>query len=201
MGAITDARIAPAIGPRLRMLRRRLGLSLDACAERCGVSKAMLGQIERGESSPTVARLWKIASGLRVPLSYFLASTAARAAPAVHRFDPVHATRDAAGMTVDTLVPFDAALGFELFAMTLAAGALSRSAPHAPGVVEHLTVLAGRLNVQVDSQWQALRAGQTLRFSADIAHAYHNDADTPARAHDLIHYPPGTLFDTPENPV
>ena len=39
----------PSIGDRLRQLRRRTGLSLDACAQRTGISKAMLGQVERGE--------------------------------------------------------------------------------------------------------------------------------------------------------
>lgn len=37
-----------------------------------GVSKAMLGQIERGESSPTVTTLWKIATGLQVSFSSLL---------------------------------------------------------------------------------------------------------------------------------
>ncbi|WP_242495341.1 helix-turn-helix domain-containing protein [Salinicola tamaricis] len=62
-----------ALGQRLKARRQACRLSLDAAARETGVSKAMLGQIERGESTPTVATLWKIASGLRVPMSYFLA--------------------------------------------------------------------------------------------------------------------------------
>ena len=42
----------------LKELRRKKGWSLDKAAEKTGVSKAMLGQIERGESSPTIATLW-----------------------------------------------------------------------------------------------------------------------------------------------
>ncbi|SIE94010.1 transcriptional regulator [Mycobacteroides abscessus subsp. abscessus] len=53
------------IGENLRNIRRSRGLSLDMAAEATGVSKAMLGQIERGESNPTVTTLWKIASGLQ----------------------------------------------------------------------------------------------------------------------------------------
>lgn len=56
----------------LRTLRHQRGWSLSRLAEISGVSKAMLGQIERNESSPTVATLWKIATGLNVPFSVFI---------------------------------------------------------------------------------------------------------------------------------
>ena len=49
----------------LKMLRQEKGWSLDKAARETGVSKAMLGQIERGESSPTIATMWKIAKGLQ----------------------------------------------------------------------------------------------------------------------------------------
>ena len=52
----------------LKQLRQQRGWSLSRLAEATGVSKAMLGQIERNESSPTVATLWKIATGLNVPI-------------------------------------------------------------------------------------------------------------------------------------
>ena len=56
----------PPLGDTLRALRKTRGWSLDQTAAATGVSKAMLGQIERGESSPTVATLWKLAGGLHV---------------------------------------------------------------------------------------------------------------------------------------
>src|SRR6202035_5891251 len=56
----------------LKTLRRERGWSLDKAAEETGVSKAMLGQIERQESSPTIATLWKIESGFRTSFSSFI---------------------------------------------------------------------------------------------------------------------------------
>ncbi|MEZ8384857.1 helix-turn-helix domain-containing protein, partial [Vibrio splendidus] len=47
------------VGVNLKRLRQEKGWSLDKTAKETGVSKAMLGQIERGESSPTVAKLWQ----------------------------------------------------------------------------------------------------------------------------------------------
>ena len=55
----------------LKKLRQEKGWSLDKAAEKTGVSKAMLGQIERQESSPTIATLWKIASGFDTSFSSF----------------------------------------------------------------------------------------------------------------------------------
>ena len=59
------------IGERLKEIRNTRQLTLDDVAELTGVSKPMLGQIERGQSSPTINILWKISTGLKIPLSFF----------------------------------------------------------------------------------------------------------------------------------
>lgn len=57
------------IAARVRDLRAELGLSLDALAAKCDVSRSMLSLIERGESSPTAVVLEKVATGLNVALA------------------------------------------------------------------------------------------------------------------------------------
>src|SRR3954468_17668038 len=74
-----DARGGPreltlAGGSNLRRLRTRRGLSLDRLAQRSGVSRAMLGQIELAQSTPTIALLWKIARALGVTFSALITS-------------------------------------------------------------------------------------------------------------------------------
>ena len=49
-----------------------MGLSLRDLAERSGVSAPMLSQVERGETSPTLAVAAKIAAGLELTLSQLL---------------------------------------------------------------------------------------------------------------------------------
>ncbi len=66
------------LGEALKQLRQANGWSLTLTAEKTGVSKAMLGQIERGESSPTIATLWKIATGFNVPFSFLFISCPSR---------------------------------------------------------------------------------------------------------------------------
>ena len=57
------------IAARARELRASRRLTLDALAERTGVSRSMISLIERGESSPTAALLERLAAGLNVPLA------------------------------------------------------------------------------------------------------------------------------------
>src|ERR671926_908847 len=60
------------IGPRVRALREAMDLSLRDLAERSGVSAPMLSQVERGETSPTLAVAARIAAGLELSLSQLL---------------------------------------------------------------------------------------------------------------------------------
>ena len=76
--AATFAAAAPvaepsiAVGLRIRALREAMGLSLRDLAQRSGVSAPMLSQVERGETSPTLASAAKIAAGLELTLSQLL---------------------------------------------------------------------------------------------------------------------------------
>src|SRR4051794_392925 len=60
------------VGPRIRALREAMGLSLRDLTQRTGVSAPMLSQVERGETSPTLAVATRIASGLELTLSQLL---------------------------------------------------------------------------------------------------------------------------------
>ena len=65
----SEDRIIETVKENLKVIRHTRGFSLDKLASRCGVSRAMLSQIEQGKSTPTIAVLWKIANGLNVPFS------------------------------------------------------------------------------------------------------------------------------------
>ena len=66
--------LTPVLGANLRRLRSRRSLSLEKLAKLSGVSRAMLGQIELGQSAPTVNVLWKISTALEVPFSALITS-------------------------------------------------------------------------------------------------------------------------------
>lgn len=173
----------------LKTERALRGWSLSRAAEITGVSKAMLGQIERAESSPTIATLWKIATGFNLPFSLFIESHAApQDAPRHPQTLPAFRQPNQA-MQVQTLFSYDSAIDFEMLVIELAAGASSESAPHEPGVIEHIIVIEGELALNVSGIWQPLADGETLRFQADCPHAYHNTGAQTVRFYNLIHYP------------
>ncbi|MEI4929976.1 XRE family transcriptional regulator [Aeromonas caviae] len=178
------------LAQRLKGLRIERGWSLDMAARETGVSKAMLGQIERGESSPTVATLWKIATGFRVSFSSFIEPTPAAQGETVYRIaDDIRQQPAGEGMQVAPLFPYEARFGFELFELTLLPGYQRESEPHEPGVTEHVIVISGVMEVLVDGAWRSLDQGEAVRFAADRPHGYRNLGVAPAIFHNLIHYP------------
>lgn len=177
------------LAEQLKQVRKEKGWSLDKASQQTGVSKAMLGQIERGESSPTVATLWKIASGCDESLSRFLEP----------RIDPddVHHVRSANALRqqpasdkllVSPLFPFEQRFGFELFELTMLPGYENYSEPHSAGVTEHVVVISGSMALFIDGEWLQLEAGDALRFAADQPHGYRNTSQHETVFHDLIHY-------------
>jgi len=178
------------IATRLKNLRKEKGWSLDKTAEKTGVSKAMLGQIEREESSPTIATLWKIASGFEASFSDFLEDSPFPAKSPVLRSgetQQLHPSDDK--ILVKSLFPFDPELRFEVFLIELLPGCEHLSPPHQKGVIEHVMVIDGEMEVFVDGSWQILKKDEGLRFEANQPHGYRNLGDSIARFHDGIHYP------------
>ncbi|MGS3177706.1 helix-turn-helix domain-containing protein [Aeromonas sp. XH] len=178
------------LAQRLKGLRTERGWSLDAAARETGVSKAMLGQIERGESSPTVATLWKIATGFRVSFSSFIEPTPDALDETLYRVaDDIRQQPAGEGMQVAPLFPYEGRFGFELFELTLLPGYQRESEPHEHGVTEHVIVISGTMEVLVDGEWRSLDQGEAVRFAADRPHGYRNLGIAPAIFHNLIHYP------------
>ncbi|MFZ5634604.1 MAG: helix-turn-helix domain-containing protein [Bacillota bacterium] len=175
------------IGKNLHRIRKEKGLSLDRVAGITGVSKAMLGQIERGESNPTVTTLWKIATGLRVSFTSFMEDETPAVSIISHeQIKPL--LEDAGKYKVYPLFPFGRAKGFELFTVELEPGCRHESEAHNAGVEEYITVCRGRLDLVLGEETYTIHRGDAIRFPADRPHAYRNGAKSPTRIHMLIHY-------------
>lgn len=123
----------------LKTLRHTRGWSLDKAAEETGVSKAMLGQIEREESSQTIATLWKIASGFHTSFSSFIEEIDPDFKETVYRTGKTKQLHpDDKRIRVMPLFPFDKELNFEVFVIELLPGCEHMSPPHKHGVVRFI---------------------------------------------------------------
>lgn len=179
---MTQPAITEHIACQLKRVRTHRGWSLDRTSEATGVSKAMLGQIERRESSPTIATLWKIATGLECSFSSFLAvpSKEKAAQPEVFEHDP--------NMHVKTLFPFSPTTHIEMFEITLTQFHEQRSSAHQSGVVEHIYVVSGKLSLLVSDSWVQLDTGEQYQLHADQDHGYRDEAGN-TRFITVIYYP------------
>ncbi|MCW9032703.1 MAG: XRE family transcriptional regulator [Rhodospirillales bacterium] len=174
----------------LKHIRQQAGLSLDKAAVKTGVSKAMLGQIERGESSPTVATLWKIATGFEVSLSSFLEPFPEMIkGVTIRTADEIRQQPGNEGMLVAPIFPFDERLGFEFFELTFLPDYSRVAEPHEKGVFEQISVFEGQMEILAEGVWQKLKKGQSIRFPGDQEHGYRNVESKNAVVHCLIFYP------------
>lgn len=173
----------------LKTLRRERGWSLDKAAEETGVSKAMLGQIEREESSPTIATLWKIASGFKTSFSSFIEDIHSEFNQPMYRGGQTQQLHPAdEKIRVMPLFPFDEQLKFEIFVIELLPSCEHLSPAHQSGVIEHVVVAEGKMEVLVNGTWQMLKKGEGVRFNANQPHGYRNLSSKLASFHDIIHY-------------
>jgi transcriptional regulator with XRE-family HTH domain len=167
--------VLPALGPNLRRLRSKRGLSLERLARRSGVSRAMLSQIELGQSAPTINVLWKVARALEVPFSSLIdraTNSAATVLPA--RSGKVLANQEGT-FTSRALFPFDERRNrTEFYELRLKPAGEEQAHPHPPGTTENLVVTAGAVEIEVDHVAHRLEVGDAILFSADVPHSYRN---------------------------
>ncbi len=169
--------LTPVVGGNLRRLRGQRGLSLERLSQVSGVSRAMLGQVELGQSAPTINVLWKISSALGVPFSALIT---ARGTPGPHVLraeQAKHLTSHDGAFSSRALFPFDEPRRVEFYELRLAPGGVERADAHNPGTTENLVVSAGAVEIEVAGKKEQLTAGDAIIFEADAPHVYRNRAD------------------------
>lgn len=173
------------LAARLRGLRAERGLTLDALAERAGVSRSMISLVERGESSPTAAVLDRLAAGLGVTLASLFADEARADAPPVSRRAEQRSWRDPeTGYVRRNLSPPGHPSPIELVEVVLPPGArvaYDGGRPRAVGVSQQVWVMEGRLDLSVGEETHALNAGDCLAMRLDAPVAFRNPSAEPTR--------------------
>lgn len=180
----------PSVGRNIQRIRKQQQLTLGVLAERSGVSKAMLSQIEAEKVNPTVATVWKIARGLEVDLDALLKGTGApvRKFLVTHREQLSTLDTRAGGPHIQVLSPLAMAEDLEIYHLTFDSGAALCSAPHAPQTEEYLTVLEGRVRVAAGEKSAELEAGDFIVYSCDVEHSIENLLPGASRVHMIVRF-------------
>jgi transcriptional regulator with XRE-family HTH domain len=152
-----------------------MGLSLRDLGERAGVSAPMLSQVERGETSPTLAVASRIAGGLELSLSQLLRLDEAEGVTVVRRAERRPGGARARGHSYEVLTPPLPGQRAELSEHRLTPGASTGGPPmHEAGSRETAVVTSGRVRLVCDGSGYDLAEGDTVTFDADLAHHFEN---------------------------
>ncbi len=180
----------PQIGANLQRIRKEQDFTLDALAERSGVSKAMLSQIESDKVNPTVLTIWKIARGLEVELDAILKGSwePARKFSSTRSGDVVTLDPSEKGPHIKVFSPPSMAEDLEIYQLTFDSDTVLVSGPHAPRSEEFITVLSGSVTITAGEKHAELAAGDFINYHCDVDHTIANPSAEEAQIHMVVRF-------------
>lgn len=169
----------PDVGRKLRNLRQRRGLTQRALADACGLSANAIGLIERGESSPSVSTLHRLAQALGVSLpELFSAADPEQTAVLVKKDQRARVERDK--ILMENLGGALADQCMEPYLATLQPGAGTGAEPVVHLGEGFVLCLDGEVDYEVTGHTYRLEAGDSLMFQAHQPHCWRNAGQQPA---------------------
>lgn len=180
--------LAGNLADNLRYLRTRSGLTQAKLAERAGIPRSTLANLETGSGNPTLAVLAHLAGALHIGIEELL--SAPRGLGRLYPRGSLGIDTRGRKATVATLLP-DPIPGMEISRMTLAPGGKLPGAPHRPGAREYLYCEQGQLTLVVAGERFDLNQGDVCAFRGDQAHSYANPGDVEAIGLGVVTIAPG----------
>lgn len=159
------------IAASLQRERRRAALSLGGLAQRAGIAKSTLSQLESGVGNPSLETLWAISTALDIPFSRLVEPP--RPAVQLIRAGQGPAVPAASSTYAATLLascPPNARR--DLYLISAEPGAPRESEPHSLGVVEHVVIGRGRALVGPIDEPVELHPGDYLAYPGDERHVF-----------------------------
>jgi transcriptional regulator with XRE-family HTH domain len=171
------------IATRVREIRTERALSLEALAERSGVSRSMISLIERGETSATAVVLEKLAAGLSITLAGLFEPHAGPGDPVARRSDQAVWRDPASGYVRRNVSPGRHLTPIQIVEVVFPPGAhvAYETGRRQPLIHHQVWVLDGKIDVTVGTERYALATGDCLAFVLDRPTAYRNRTRKPAR--------------------
>jgi XRE family transcriptional regulator, regulator of sulfur utilization len=175
------------ISKNLKSIRKEKGLTLDELADVSGVSKSMLGEIERGGTNPTILVLWKIADGLRIPLTKLIDAEAVDYT--LVRADQQKIIDEEKDFSIYSIFPYHFQHRSEVLKLKINPhGTLSNNG-HKNGLDETIYVLNGMITVILNNESFELNCGDSIRFKGELNHQLINTSDEPVHLINILNYP------------
>ncbi len=187
MGTDDHKQVVLQVGAVLKRLRKDKQLSLEDLSKISGVSKLTLGNIERGETNPTLGMLWKISKSLSVPLMELFAAE-----------NSVSLSRAGQGLSIAeegrnwVIEPIFQNIGneTEVFRAYLQPNSSYYPEKHHPNTTELATVMSGKVKINVNNESYILNQYDAISFRADGTHSYINESNDVVVLHIILKYAP-----------
>jgi transcriptional regulator with XRE-family HTH domain len=175
--------ISGQLGKTIQRLRKAYNLSLSELAEQSGVAKSIISQIERNETNPTLATIWRLSQALDISIERVLATGDDE--PFIERSskaDTPILVSDDGRMRLAIIGWIKTVEWLQWYDVTADPGGALESDPHQRGSVECLSVLSGEFEVEAGGVVQKAKAGETLRYRCDRPHIVRCVGDKPGHA-------------------
>jgi XRE family transcriptional regulator, regulator of sulfur utilization len=175
--------ISGQLGKTVQRLRKAYNLSLSELSEQSGVAKSIISQIERNETNPTLATIWRLAEALDVSIERVL--QAAEDEPFLEkstRADTPILVSDDGKCRLAIIGWIKTVEWLQWYDFSADPGGALESDAHQRGSVECLSVLEGEIEVEVAGVTERAGAGETLRYRCDRPHVIRNVSEKPAHA-------------------
>ncbi len=171
------------LGKTIQRLRKAYNLSLSELAEQSGVAKSIISQIERNETNPTLATIWRLSQALDVSIERVL--SVADDDPFIEktsRGDTPILVSDDGKVRLGIIGWIKTVEWLQWYDVQADPGGVLDSDPHQRGSIECLSVIEGEMEVEVGGEIQKAKAGETLRYRCDRPHTVRNVSAKPAHA-------------------
>ena len=171
------------LGKTVQRLRKAYNLSLSDLAQQSGVAKSIISQIERNETNPTLATIWRLSQALDVSIERFLASSEEK--PFIEKLTrgdtPLLVSED--GKVRLAIIGWIKTVEWlQWYDVVAEPGGMLESDGHQRGSIECLSVISGAYEVQVGDVVERAGAGETLRYRCDRRHVVRNAGTEPAHS-------------------
>jgi len=181
---VTGAQVLSGqLGKTIQRLRKAYNLSLSELAEQSGVAKSIISQIERNETNPTLATIWRLSQALDVSIERVLATGDEE--PFIEkssRADTPILVSDDGRMRLAIIGWIKTVEWLQWYDLSADPGGVLDSDAHQRGSVECLSVTEGEFEVDVAGAVQRARAGETLRYRCDRPHTVRCISEGTGRA-------------------
>lgn len=179
-------KINDGISKNLKQIRKEKGLTLEDLSGISGVSKSMLGEIERGSTNPTILVLWKIADGLKIPLTRLIKEE--ELDYSIVRNDEMKVISKEVDYCIYSVFPYYDLHKSEILKLEIAPHSKLSNRGHMNGVDEYIFVVKGNVKLILDSEEFVLKEGDSIRFKGELPHEFVNWYDSPVNLINILNY-------------